>query len=144
VARINVEPSISLDEALKKTMEVDRETEERSDKETVEQLLEGAKSGGLGVLGLRGVLGALRRSQVHTLVIEMGYVEKGVVCDECGFIAPEGQSCPLCSGNTRQVLDIVEEAIRETLRQNGRVVHVRTDSGLAREGRIGATLRFKL
>ncbi|KPJ60699.1 MAG: hypothetical protein AMJ46_05445 [Latescibacteria bacterium DG_63] len=144
VARINVESSISLDEALKKTMEVDRETEERSDKELVQQLLENARSRGLGVLGLRAVLGALRRSQVHTLLIEMGYVEKGVVCDECGFIGTEEQKCPLCGGKMRKVLDVVEEAIRETLRQNGRVVHVSAESGLAGEGRIGATLRFKL
>jgi peptide chain release factor subunit 1 len=144
VARINVEPSISLDEALKKTMQVDMETEERSDKEMVQQLLENAKSRGLGVLGLRGVLGALRRNQVHTLLIEMGYVEEGVVCDGCGFIGTDEQQCSLCSGNTRKVLDVVEEAIKETLRQNGRVVHVSAESGLAGEGRIGATLRFKL
>jgi peptide subunit release factor 1 (eRF1) len=143
VARVNVESSISLDEALKRTMDVDREIEERSDREMVKQLLENARPRGLGVLGLRGVLGALRRNQVHTLLIEMGYVEKGVVCDDCRFVGIEEEKCPLCGGSIREVTDVVEEAIRDTLRQNGKVVHVSSDSGLSEEGRIGATLRFK-
>ncbi|UCF79640.1 MAG: hypothetical protein JSW03_05210 [Candidatus Eiseniibacteriota bacterium] len=144
VARVGVESAISLDEALKRTTEVDREIEKRADKELVRQLLENAKSRGMGVLGLRAVLGALRRSQVHTLLIEMGYVEKGVVCDACGFIGTSDEKCPLCGKKTREIPDAVEATIRETLRQNGRVVHVGTESGLGDEGRIGATLRFKL
>jgi peptide chain release factor subunit 1 len=143
-ARVNVDTSISLDEALKKTMEVDREIEERSDRELVAKLVENAGAGGLGVLGLRATLGALRRNQVHTLVLEMGYVEKGVVCDSCGFIGVDEKKCPVCGGDAREVPDIVEEAIREALRHNARVAHVRASAELAKEGRIGAVLRFAL
>jgi len=144
VARINVEPSISLDEALKRTMQIDKEIEERSDIELVRKLLESAKGGGLGALGLRAVLGALRRNQVHTLVVEIGYVEEGVVCDSCRFIGTDEQTCPLCNAKTRKVADVVEETIRETLRQSGKVVHVSVPTELNKEGRIGAILRYTL
>jgi peptide chain release factor subunit 1 len=144
VARINVDSSISLDEALKRTMQIDREIEERSDTELVRKLVEGARGGGLGVLGLRATLGALRRNQVHTLVLEIGYVEEGVVCDNCRFIGTNEQKCPLCSAKTRRVADVAEETIRETLRQNGKVVHVSVPTELEKEGRIGAVLRFAL
>jgi len=144
VARINADPSISLDDALKRTMQVDKEIEERSDIELVRKLVESAKGGGLGVLGLRATLGALRRNQVHTLVLEIGYVEGGVVCDSCRFIGTEEQKCPLCNGVTRKVSDVVEEAIRETLRQNAKAVHVGAQTDLGKEGRIGAVLRFTI
>ena len=144
VARINVEPSISLDEALKRTMQIDKEIEERSDIELVRKLLESAKGGGLGALGLRAVLGALRRNQVHTLVVEIGYVEEGVVCDSCRFIGTDEQTCPLCNAKTRKVADVVEETIRETLRQSGKIVHVSVPTELNKEGRIGAILRYTL
>jgi len=144
VARINVESSISLDEALKRTMQIDKEIEERSDIELVRKLLESAKGGGLGALGLRAVLGTLRRNQVHTLVVEIGYVEEGVVCDNCRFIGTDEQTCPLCNAKTRKVADVVEEAIRETLRQSGKVVHVSVPTELNKEGRIGAILRYTL
>ena len=144
VARINVDSSISLDEALKRTMQVDKEIEERSDIELVRKLVESAKGGGLGVLGLRATLGALRRNQVHTLVLEIGYVAGGVVCDSCLFIGIDEQECPICHAKTRNVPDVVEEAIRETLRQSANVVHVSVPSELEKEGRIGAILRFAL
>jgi UDP-3-O-acyl-N-acetylglucosamine deacetylase len=72
----------------------------------------------------------------------MGYVEGGVVCDNCRFIGTDEQKCPLCDGKTRKVADVVEEAILETLRQNGKVVHVSVPTELSKEGRIGAILRF--
>jgi len=143
-ARIAVDASVSLEEAFKKTMEVHRQIEERSDKELVRKLIENARGAGMGVLGLRATLGALRRSQVHTLVLEMGYVEKGVVCDACGFIGTDEKKCPVCGTETRAVPDVVEEAIREALRHDGKVAHVSPAAGLAGEGRIGAVLRFAL
>jgi len=143
-ARVNVDASISLDEAFKKTMEVHRQVEERSDKELVRKLIEQARAGGLGVLGLRATLGALRRNQVHTLVLEMDYVEKGVVCDACGFIGTDEKTCPACGGTPRPVADVVEEAIREALRHDAKVAHVGPATGLADAGRIGAVLRYSL
>jgi len=143
-ARINIDASVSLEEALKRTMEVHREIEESSDRELVQRLIENTRAGGLGVLGLRATLGALRRNQVHTLVLEIGYVEKGVVCDACGFIGTDEKKCPVCGTETRAVPDIVEEAIREALRHDAKVAHIGTVTGLAKEGRIGTVLRFAL
>ncbi|MFH0778802.1 MAG: hypothetical protein V2A71_09250 [Candidatus Eisenbacteria bacterium] len=143
-ARIHVDPSLSLDEALRRTMELDREIEDRADEELVRRLVESARSDGLAVLGLRATLGALRRSQVHTLVVEQGYVEKGVVCENCRFIGIDEVKCPLCASKMRSVADVIEEAIREALRQSGKVSHVDKSTQLSSEGRIGATLRFRL
>lgn len=143
-ARVSMDASVSLEEALKKTMEVHRQIEERSDRELVQKLIENAKAGGLGVLGLRATLGALRRNQVHTLVLEMDYFEKGVVCDACGFIGTDEKKCPVCGTDTRPVADVVEEAIREALRHDAKVAHVGPAAGLANDGRIGAVLRFAL
>ncbi|MBN1504997.1 MAG: hypothetical protein JW952_08045 [Candidatus Eisenbacteria bacterium] len=143
-ARVSVEASASLEEALRKTMEVHRQIEERSDRELVQRLVQSARAGGLGVLGLRATLGALRRNQVHTLVVEMGYVEKGVVCDACGFVGTDEQKCPACRAETRSVPDVVEEAIREALRRDAKVAHVSPAAGLADEGHVAAVLRFAL
>jgi len=144
VARINVDSSISLDEALKRTMQIDKEMEERSDAELVRKLIESAKGNGTGALGLRATLGALRRNQIRTLVVEMGYMAEGVVCDGCAFFGIDEQECPLCNGKPRKVADVVEEAIRETLRQSGSVVHVGSSTELGKEGKIGALLRYAL
>jgi peptide chain release factor subunit 1 len=143
-ARVAVDASVSLDEAFKRTMEVHRQIEERSDRELVQKMIENARAGGLGVLGLRATLGALRRNQVHTLVLEMGYVEKGVVCDACGFIGTDEKKCPACGAEPRPVADVVEEAIREALRHDAKVAHVGPATDLAKEGRIGAVLRYSL
>jgi len=141
-ARISVDTSLSLDEALKKTTEVDRAAEERFDMELVTKLLEGAKSGGLGVLGLSATLRVLRRGQVRTLVLEKGYVARGFICTKCNYLGADENKCPVCNEKPREVEDIVEEAIREALRQNAEVVHVSVPTELAKEGRIGAILRF--
>ncbi len=141
-ARISVDTSASLEDALKKTTDAARQIEERFDKELVQRLVESAKSAGLGVLGLAATLRVLRRGQVRTLVLEKGYVEKGIVCEKCRFLGIDEKKCPVCEEKPRVVEDIVEEAIREALRQNAEIVHVSVPTELEKEGHIGAILRF--
>lgn len=109
----------------------------------VAEILETVASGGLAVLGLRRCLWAATVAAVRTLLVQDGAVVPGVVCDVCGWLAGEGQTCSLCGKSVRHTQDVIDEMVATVIDEGGSVVHVQADTTLA-EHVVAASLRFPL
>ncbi|MGW2191717.1 hypothetical protein ACWCSH_05130, partial [Streptosporangium sp. NPDC001682] len=80
---------------------------------------------------------------IDTLLIQDGAEVPGVLCDESGWLARSGQTCPLCGGATRQVPDVLDELTETVINEGGSVEHVAVDTQL-KDHVTAAALRFPL
>ncbi len=129
---------------LEKTLAIEEATERKEEVKLVDELLERAGSGGLGVVGLDDTIKALLNGQVHTLIVQEEWTVPGVVCRNCGWLGREGEACPVCGSKTDEVEDLVDEMVELAVYFGGRVEHVFADSKLKDHGHIGALLRFRV
>lgn len=108
----------------------------------VSRLIDAAKGGGSGVLGLDWVVDAVNQKAVDLLVIDSHGAPAGGQCVECSWLMTEpGETCPACSGSTRRVADLLDASAQAVVDSGGRVRHIFTDTPLA-ESKVGAMLRF--
>jgi len=104
-------------------------------------------SGEFGVAGLRETLRAIQKGQVSTLLVNEGYTESGKRCSQCGNLTLRAESkCPYCDGQLEPVSDIVSEILDRAFVQDCdvKVLDGAVGERLAKMGRIGALLRFKV
>jgi peptide chain release factor subunit 1 len=66
----------------------------------------------------------------------------GTVCDNDGYLAVEGDRCPVCRRELRRTPDVVDELVQAVIDEGGSVEHVAADTPL-REHVTAATLRFR-
>jgi peptide chain release factor subunit 1 len=79
-------------------------------------------TGGRGIAGFDDVLGALRRHQVQTLLVDRTYIVPGWRCLGCDWVGlAEVARCPICDEPVTPVSDAVGEAVRFAVLQNGQV-----------------------
>jgi peptide subunit release factor 1 (eRF1) len=111
----------------------------------LDQVVEAAKSGRQGVLGVQPTLSALMEEKVRTLLIANGVAMAGSVCTQCNSILEQTFAiCPLCGGQAEQ-RDVTDRAVEKAI-LTGAATEV-VSSGAARdrllaEGGIGALLRY--
>jgi peptide chain release factor subunit 1 len=131
--------------ALKRLLDKER-------KEVVSQIqgvAEKALKLGMATLGLNGALEALNKGQVHTLYLLTSFSPPGGKCIRCGSLSIANAtgnrpaSCNLCKGETKTV-DLGDEMMRSTLRQDGEVKWVEENPILEENDGVGASLRFSL
>ena len=80
---------------------------------------------------------------IERLLVEEGATVPGVVCDESGWRALAGDTCPICGSPTRRTPDVIDELVEAVIGENGLTRHVATDAGLS-EYIVAAELRFPL
>ncbi len=119
-----------------------REAHEReSERLRVQEMIE-AVGNGWAVNGLPGTLRRLARGQVQTLLVNAESYMPGFKCIASGRLAADARSCRL-EGDAEPVIDLVDEAIEEALRQHVQVdVVYEPHAGKAIEGLAGL-LRFR-
>ena len=119
-----------------------REAHEReSERLRVEEMID-AVGNGWAVNGLPGTLRRLARGQVQTLLVNAESYMPGFRCNASGRLAADARSCRL-EGDAEPVIDLVDEAIEEALRQHVQVdVVYEPHAGKAIEGLAGL-LRFR-
>jgi peptide subunit release factor 1 (eRF1) len=119
-----------------------REAYERdAERALVHEMLEGVGTG-WGVNGLTPTLRALSRGQVRSLLVHADTAEPGFRCGHSGRLALTERECR-GEGEPIAVLDVVDEAIEEALRQGVDVnVVYEAEARDAIEG-LGALLRFR-
>jgi peptide chain release factor subunit 1 len=140
--RVTLPMSASTDEVLDQAMAIERDREERRERETVERILGEASAGtGRAVAGMPPTLAALEENRVDILAVRDGLEAAGVRCGSCGHLATAGSRCEVCGFPTAEVPDLVEEAVEAALRRRCRVETVH-DGPLERAGGIGALLRY--
>ena len=117
--------------------------ERRRERETLDRLIEGSRSGGRGAAGIDEVLAALNERRVEILLLEDGFRAPGAVCSTCDWVAAiEGGECPVDGGRLEPRDDVVENAIELALTQAAEVMVVRLHDDLGTLGSIGAVLGF--
>jgi peptide chain release factor subunit 1 len=107
------------------------------------QLCDTARGGGPAVLGLADTLHACNAQAVDTLVVAGSFTRSGVICNQCGFLARFGNTCPVCSAPTFAVEDVVAAAMDVTVATGGGVQQIEVASPLDVEG-VGALVRFQV
>jgi peptide subunit release factor 1 (eRF1) len=119
-----------------------REGFERATERTlVHEMLEGIGTG-WGVNGLRATLRALARGQVRSLLVHADASEPGFRCGDSGRLALTERECG-GEGEAIPVLDIVDDAIEEALRQRVDVNVVYEPEARNSIESLGALLRFR-
>jgi peptide subunit release factor 1 (eRF1) len=119
-----------------------REGYERALERTlVHEMLEGVGTG-WGVNGLTPTLQALARGQVRSLLVDADADEPGFRCGDSGRLALTERECR-GEGDPVPVIDVVDEAIEEALRQRVDVNVVYEPEAREAIAGLGALLRFR-
>jgi len=142
-ARLHLDPSLSVHEALRKTLEVEQDLKRREEQHLVRRLGEEAGAHRNGVTGLEATLVALRRGQVHTLILTEGFAAPGFLCPGCHNLTTCDAPCAYCGKPLQGVPDVVEEAVDFAIHQNCHIEYVFNNHELQEAGNIGAILRFR-
>ena len=121
--------------------QVVRRYEEAEEQRLVAETLERSAAGGRAVVGLRDCLWAGATAAVSQLLVQDGVMFQGAVCDADGYLAVEGDRCPLCGRVLRRTPDVIDELVQAVIDEGGSVEHVAADTPL-REHVAAATLRF--
>jgi peptide subunit release factor 1 (eRF1) len=139
-ARLNPK-DLTLSSVHATTLAVREAYERAAERELTHEMLEGIGTG-WGVNGLGPTLRALARGQVRSLLVDADASEPGFRCGDSGRLALTPRECR-GEGEPIPVLDVVDDAIEEALRQ-GIDVNVVYEPE-AREGieGLGALLRFR-
>ena len=113
------------------------------DQQLVAETLERAATGGLAATGLPDCLWAGTVRGIQTLLAQDGAVVPGVVCDDSGWLALSGDTCPQCGKATRPTPDVIDELAQAVIDESGSVRHVRAQTQLS-DFLTAAELRFPL
>ena len=120
---------------------MDEEMRERRQSALADRVCDTAWSGGNALLGLRGVLEAANTQAIDTLVVAGPFSRPGVLCDSCGYLAREGDVCPVCEASLFPVDDVVAALMEAAVAAAGVVSQISVASPLDRHG-VGALTRF--
>ena len=123
------------------TLAVREGYERASERALVHEMLEGIGTG-WGVNGLRPTLRALARGQVRSLLVHADASEPGFRCGDSGRLAVTERECR-GEGEPIPVLDVVDDAIEEALRQGVDVNVVYEPEARDSIESLGALLRFR-
>lgn len=123
------------------TLQVRRDWERRAERNLVDQMQEGLGSG-WAVNGLGPTLRALGRGQVRTLLVGADAAQPGFRCADTGRLALSPRDCR-GEGEPVPVLDVVDEAIEEALRQQVGVNVVYDEQAAGQVEGLAGLLRFR-
>jgi len=139
-ARLN--PKEATPAAVHATTLAVRETHERAtERALVHEMLEGIGTG-WGINGLTPTLKALSRGQVRSLLVHSDASRPGFRCGDSGRLALTERECR-GEGEPIAVLDVVDDAIEEALRQSVDVNVVYEPEARDAIESLGALLRFR-
>ncbi len=123
------------------TLAVREEYERVSERASVHEMLEGIGTG-WGVNGLSPTLKALARGQVRSLLVNSEADQPGFRCGDSGRLAVSERECR-GEGEPIPVLDVIDDAIEEALRQGVDVNVVYEPEARDAIESLGAILRFR-
>jgi len=137
--RLNAK-SASETDVLDAVLDLRSETEREWERRHLEALDDGVGTG-WAVNGVAETLAALGRGQVRTLLVNATAERPGFRCGADGrlTVTPDG-----CDGDAHPVLDVVDEAIEEALRQGAQVDVVEDPDVRSRVDGLACLLRFRL
>lgn len=114
---------------------------EQSELALADDLLSAAARGDRGILGINAVVDATNIQSIAELVVAGDFAKPGAMCRNCGFLARQSGTCPVCQAPMLQVDDVVSALMDATIATGGRVHQICVGSRLDKDG-IGAITRF--
>jgi peptide subunit release factor 1 (eRF1) len=139
-ARLNPK-DVTLSSVHTATLAVREEYERTSERAQVHEMLEGVGTG-WAVNGVTPTLRALSRGQVRSLLVDADASEPGFRCGDSGRLAVTERECR-GEGEPAAVLDVIDDAIEEALRQGVDVNVVYEPEARAAIAGLGGLLRFR-
>lgn len=133
------------EEILERARAVRDAHQRQSERDLVRRVVDAAKAGGPGALGIEACLRAVLEGRVQILLVADGLHLPGTACRNRDYLSPQPfDRCPVCGGEPEPIPDIVND-IGERAHLTG--ARVDTVLGEARQllldrGGIGALLRF--
>ena len=145
LGRFNIDPAVATPDQVRE--QAQRILEERNASERqalIREVMGSAQRNGRGKVGLRGVLEALERGEVQTLLFGEAFYAPGSECSNCGHLDSNlVETCPACGQPTRELEDVTDAILRRALDTNLGVVYIGPDPEFEKAGKIGALLRFR-
>ncbi len=130
-------PAVVYAASIEMSAEHDRQVERELIGEMKERLGEG-----WAVNGLHDTLRALGRGQVRTLLVQPDAAEAGFRCETTGRLVLDARECR-GEGDPAPVLDLIDDAIEDALRQGVEVNVVHDSDAAASIDGLAALLRFR-
>ena len=146
IGTMPLESDAPLQEVREQAEALARDAYERHTADLAAELVVQANKGG-AVLGLDETLEALQNGSVYQLFFTEDYTlpeNKVRRCTNCNYLTTqETDSCPLCGGEMRPMVDAINNIARRAIAQGALVVVLPPDNPLDAEGaKIGAFLRY--
>jgi peptide chain release factor subunit 1 len=117
--------------------------EREADLRLLAEILDRYEAGGFATVGLENCLWAGSVAAIQTLLVQEGATIPGVVCDQSGWLALEGDTCPLGGNPARHTPDVIDELVEAVIDEGGSIHHLDGDIKLS-EYKTVAALRFPL
>lgn len=137
-------PTVTRAEIQREAERILAEFERERERRQVAEIFERHAAGGLATIGLETCLWAGSLAAVQLLLLQDGVQVHGVVCDESGWFALSGETCPLCGKAARKTPDVLDELASAVIEESGSVEHVRARDTPLSEHAVAAALRFPL
>ena len=129
-------------EIRRRALELLREVNAEREDKLVERLVTLHAMGTTAVIGLDDTLQAVSDKRVESLIISDGFRAPGYVHESSGFVVANLARSPLTDSELREVADVVDAAVAQTVAQGGHVEIIAEHPALEGAGRIGAILRY--
>ncbi|WP_214370847.1 hypothetical protein [Pseudonocardia sp. H11422] len=95
-------------------------------------------------IGLPECLWGATTAAIDLLLVQEGAEAPGVICDDSGWLAQVGDTCPICGKQTRKTPDIVDELVQAVMDESASVEHVLVERTQLESDLVAAKLRFPL
>jgi peptide chain release factor subunit 1 len=143
VGTFPISMTASKDEVLERAMEIGKEADERREAQLANAVVTSAAKGRGGAIDMMDTLNAIHEGRVQTLLIREGFRAPGSRCMQCGYVAsPPVEACSFCGGETEQIPDAVELAVRKVMQSGGEVEVLHQNQVVKGLDKIGAVLRY--
>ena len=145
LGRFSADLASLTDEAAKQEAErILHDSLRRHHQSLIREVIDGAKSNGRGVTGLRRVLRATELGEVECIIMTQDYSARAVECTNCRHLDSHiVHYCPVCGRATRKLEDVGEALVPAAVKNNIGIVLVPPEPTLDRVGNIAALLRFR-
>jgi peptide subunit release factor 1 (eRF1) len=129
---------------LQQTEKMLRRFQKEERESLVRDVIGEAHRDGNGAVGLRSVLRAVEKGEVHKLLIGRAFNAQASECGHCGHMDTRvSKACGVCGKEGVRVKEITDSIVRRAVLTNIEMVFVDDDAEFDRVGNIGALLRFR-
>jgi peptide chain release factor subunit 1 len=144
IGRFAIDSDAPIIEVFEKSKSLAEQLERQSEEKLVSKLLNNLWPQGKGTIGIDSTIESLIKGEVYSLLVSVGFIEPGYTCRECGYMSTTEEKCSLCESDMERVSDIVDELIKEAVRQRASVHHIASTLQLSKRGGVGSVLRFRV